>query len=645
MKAKHTFILVPILCLSVLQVFSQSGPYKYGKVQEEELWMRTYDKDTSAAAVILSDFAVSHFRLNGDVKLITERRTRIKILKKTGYTWANVEVPMYQNGSSKETITGIKGYTYNLQDGKIIKDKLEPSAVFEERQSEYRQTKKFTMPNVKEGSVIEYSYTVNSDFIYNLRDWEFQSTIPTVWSEYRVKIPQYFDYKTLQHGYHGIYEPKDNYDTNRDGYRWVMVDLPALRPERYITTLTDYQARIEFELQMLHVPGEESKVMTGEWGEVIKDLLRQERFGSQLNRKGFFKGDIAAITEKTTAPEQQMKAIYEMVQQQMKWNGKYGIYTTGTLRKAFDNKTGSAAEVNLLLTAMLQEAGLDAAPVLVSTREHGKVYKGTPMLNKFNYVIAHVNLGGQSVLLDATDPLLPAGMLPMRSLNGEGRLIKAGSDQWVALKPSDKYQRVYTGDLTIRENGQIEGDATEVSSGYRAFYLRKEVKEEGEASYTEKLNKEIGTFKFSSPAFKNLKELNSPLELKYKVSASGSGQAQDMIYLNPMLGQGESENPFKLEQRAYPVDFAFPISETFVCRFTIPDNYELDDVPHNVKVSLPNQSGSFMYVVEKQGNVVEVLSKIDISKPVYYAAEYPQLKELYARIVAKHAEQIVLKRK
>ncbi|MDX5417608.1 MAG: DUF3857 domain-containing protein, partial [Hymenobacteraceae bacterium] len=344
-------------------------------MSEAELKMHTYDKDTSAVAVILSDFGVSHFRINADLKLITERRTRIKILKKTGYDWANVEVPFYQQGTSRESVGAVRGYTYNLENGKIRKDKLEQSAVFEEQQSENRRSKKFTMPNVKEGSVIEYTYTVTSDFVYNLKEWEFQHTIPTVWSEYRAKIPQYFDYKTLQNGYHKLHDPHDKYDATLNGYRWVMVDLPALRPEKYITTLSDYQSKIEFELQMLHIPGQESKVMTGEWEQVIQDLMKEDRFGSQLNRKGFFKNDIASIVEKHSNPQQQMTAIYNLVQNTMRWNGKYGIYTTGPLRKAFESKTGSAAEVNLLLTAMLQEAGLDAAPVLVSTREHGRIYK------------------------------------------------------------------------------------------------------------------------------------------------------------------------------------------------------------------------------------------------------------------------------
>jgi transglutaminase-like putative cysteine protease len=669
------------LCLGLLislfaglgRVQAQTQPAKFGKLDDAELTMRVYEQDTSAAAVVLSDVGYSYFTYNKGFKINFERHTRIKILKKSGYEAANVVVPYYQRNSKKENVYSIKGYTYNQEGDKVTKDKLEGKAVFDEQTSENWFAKKFTMPNVKEGSVIEYSYTITSDFLYNLREWEFQSTIPVAYSEYKVRIPEYFNYKQEQQGYlrfdvstsergkerftvrwdaeitpglGGGRTPGGSAEVDADNvtHRWVIKNAPALRPELYITTIRDYQSKIDFELQSVKYPGQLPQVMTGNWEQVVQDLMKEERFGSQLNRKGFFKNEVAAIAAKYTQPEQQMAAIYDLVKQTVKWNGKYGIYTTGSLRKAFENKAGSAAEVNLLLTAMLQEAGLDAAPVLVSTREHGRPPKGSPMLNKFNYVISHVVLGGKEYLLDATDPLLPAGMLPVRSLNGEGRLIKTSDSRWVSLAPAGMYTKLFSGELTINPNGSMLGKATESSSGYNALRLRKMILEEGEEKYAEKISKEIGNYKVEKPAFANIADLSKALNIEYKLSASGNGEAVDVIYLNPMLGQGEKENPFKLEDRVYPVDLAVPIDYTFVCRFSMPEGYDMEEAPQNAVVSLPENGGKFMYVVQKEGNIIQVMSKISILKPIYYAPEYPYLKEFYSQIVAKHAEQIVLKK-
>ncbi|MFD3000014.1 DUF3857 domain-containing protein [Pontibacter toksunensis] len=639
-------LLLSLFCCSWSQVLAQAA--KFGKIDEAELKLRTYDKDTSAAAVILSDYGFTTFNLVNDLKVVTERHIRIKILKKSGYDWANISVPYYRNGSTKDNVGSIKGYTYNLENGKVEKVKLESKTVFDEQRNEYWYLKKFTMPNVKEGSVIDVSYTITSDRVYNLREWEFQSTIPTVWSEYRARIPQYFDYRFQMQGYHPLHQndKQSNGGTEmiNNSYVWVMKDVPALKEEKYITSLGDYQSKIEFELQQVNIPGRGTEIMTGSWNKVTEDLLAETSFGAQLNRNGFFKDEIAAIKVKHKEPEQQMQAIFDLVKARMKWNQHTGLYTSNPIRKAYDLRQGSAAEINLLLTSMLLEAGLDAAPVLVSTRDHGRVLTNySPMINKFNYVITHVNVGGQEYLLDATEPLSPVGMLPFRCLNGNGRLIKKADQRWVELNPSTAYTKLFNAKLTINEKGELTGTGHESAGGYNALYLRKTILEEGESKFAERIAKEVGDFKMTKPEIKNLTDVNKALDITYNISANSNGQVS-IIYLNPMLGQAEEENPFKLNERLYPVDFGTPRDETFISHFTIPAGYELDEVPKSLVVNLPEKGGRFMYVVKQEGSSLQVMSKVSITKPVFFAPEYALLKEFYNQIIAKQAEQIVLKK-
>ncbi|PRY13675.1 uncharacterized protein DUF3857 [Pontibacter ummariensis] len=651
METKKLTCFLLLLFLYVCAVSdAQAQAAKFGKVDEAELQMRRYDKDTSAAAVVLSDYGYTRFDFTGGLKVIFERHVRIKILKKSGYDWANMEIPFYVDGADKEKVTTIRGYTFNLEGGKIEKDKLDSKSVYEEQRSENWHLKKFTMPNVKEGSVIDVSYAIMSDFVYTMREWEFQTTIPTVWSEYRAQIPQYFDYKFLMQGYHSLY--KNDKQNNgapsqmvNNAYVWAMKDVPALKEEKYITTLRDYQSKIEFELQRVSFPGEIPRTMTGDWKDVTGDLLMSDKFGTQLNRNNFFKDEIAAVKAKHQDPHQQMLVIYDLVKDRMVWDEKYGYTVNNPIRKAYDLRKGNVAEINLLLTSMLLEAGLDAAPMLLSTRNHGRVNtSSSPMVTKFNYVIAHVKLGDKEYLLDATEPLLPAGLLPLRCLNGHGRLIKKEDQRWVALTPDKPYSKLFNAVLTINSQGEIKGEARESVGGYNALALRQTILEEGESKYVERLTKEVGDYKMSKPQIKNLKDVSATLDIVYDISASGSGQENSIIYLNPMFGQGESENPFKLTERIYPVDFGAPIDETYLCRLTIPEGYELEEAPKSIAVNLPENGGRFMYMVQQNGNVIQVMSKVSINKPVFYAPEYPYLKEFYNQIIAKHAEQLVLKR-
>ncbi|MCX2739612.1 DUF3857 domain-containing protein [Pontibacter anaerobius] len=657
MKANFTKLFVLALVLAGFSHHSAAQAVKFGKVSEEELKMSVYDKDTSAAAVILSDYGFSRFEYMGELKVVFERQVRIKILKKSAYDWADMEVPYFQKGSGKERVSSIKGYTYNLDNGKITKEKLESKSVFEEQKSEYWFAKKFTMPNVKEGSVIDISYTVTSDFVYTLRDWEFQHSIPVVWSEYRARIPEYFDYKFLMQGYHGLYKNESlkeaatgsasaSPDMLNNAYVWIMKDVPALKEEKYITTLDDYQSKIEFELQRVSFPGRPSQIMTGDWAKVTSDLMTADKFGVQLNRNGFFKDELAAIQSKHKSQQEQLAAIYNLVKNRMKWNDRNGLEATTSIRKAWDERTGNAADINLLLTSMLLEAGFDAAPVIISTRNNGRINTAmSPMVTKFNYVIAQVKVGEKEYLLDATDPLLPLGVLPGRCLNGQGRLVKKGSPgRWVDLAPAISYTKLVSANLFINGQGEIVGTGSESLGGYGAISMRRTILDEGENNYTERLAKEVGDFKLTKPVVKNLDDLTNPVNITYNINVNGSGRGNDIIYLNPMLGRGEKENPFKLTERLYPVDFGMPIDETYICSFTIPEGYEMEEAPQSIAVNLPENGGRFMYMVQQQGNAIQVMSKVNISKPVFYAQEYAHLKEFYNRIIAKHAEQIVLKK-
>lgn len=654
-------------CLCITQVQAQGLPAKFPKLENDLVAMRVYEKDTSAAAVIISDYGYTYFTFNKGFKLMFERQVRIKILKKSGYDWANVSVPYFQLNAAKEKIYNVRGYTYNMVNGKVVKHKLDAEGMHDEQRTENWHAKKFTMPNVKEGSVIEYAYTVSSDFMYNLRGWEFQKDIPVEYSDYKVRIPEYFDYRLDQQGYLGFDVARrdqgiDHFFVSFDGaraldqpatvaikannitYHWVVKDAPALRREKYITTLRDYQSKIDFELQSIKFPERPAQIMTGSWEQVTKDILAAERFGVQLSRKGFFKNEVAAIVAKHAKPEERMEAVHDLVKSTMKWNRFNSFMSSGPIRKAYENRTGSSGDINLLLIAMLRDAGLDAGAILLSTRENGRAPM-SPMLSKFNYVIAHVIIDGKEHLLDATDPLLPVGMLPVHCLNGKGRLVKQEDQRWVSLIPTNTDNKFFNANLTIAHDGGIVGVATESSGGYHALQLRKVIKEEGEAKFAEKISKEVGNFKVEKPTFTNIGDLTKTLNVSYTLKASGNGQSNDVIYLNPMMGHGEKENPFKLESREYPVDLGVPIDHTYICRFMLPEGYELEEMPKGAVVTLPENGGKFMYMIEKQDNAIQVVSKISMLRPVYFAPEYPYLKEFYNQIVAKHAEQIVLRKK
>lgn len=111
-------------------LWGQEISFKYGKITNDELTMRVYQKDTTAEAVVLYDEGYSYYVYtpeNGFV-LQTEFKQKIKILKPEGVDRANIDIPYYYgDGSDRDYINNLEAISYNLEDGKVIKQNLRKS--------------------------------------------------------------------------------------------------------------------------------------------------------------------------------------------------------------------------------------------------------------------------------------------------------------------------------------------------------------------------------------------------------------------------------------------------------------------------------------------------------------------------------------
>jgi hypothetical protein len=123
-------------------------------------------------------------------------------------------------------------------------------------------------------------------------------------------------------------------------------------------------------------------------------------------------------------------------------------------------------------------------------------------------------------------------------------------------------------------------------------------------------------------------------------------EKEDILYLNPMFGEGYKENPFKSAQRLYPVEMPFGIDEIFNLQMEIPQGYEIDEVPKQVIVKF-NEAGdaAFEYRISSAGNGISLRSRILVKRTFYLPDEYETLREFFNLIVKKHSEQIVFKKK
>jgi len=141
----------------------------------------------------------------------------------------------------------------------------------------------------------------------------------------------------------------------------------------------------------------------------------------------------------------------------------------------------------------------------------------------------------------------------------------------------------------------------------------------------------------------NKTDYTVPLKEKFNVTITDKTEgSEEIIYFNPMFYEAVIENPFKLEERKYPVEFPYASDKSCMIVINIPEGYKVDEMPQAAIVNLPDEGGSFVYSINLLGNSLQIMSKIQIKKKIFFPEEYQYLKEFYNHIIAKHAESVVL---
>ena len=362
-------------------VYSQKDPVKFGKIEKADLLMTRYEPDTGVSAVVLCDYG---FWNTNEFKF--RRVLRIKILKKEGLNYAS----QVFFGSEKAVIRGI---TYNLENDKIIETKLNSKSIFVERVFEDYYRLRVAMPNVIVGSVID----LEIGFPGPPDKWHFQSGIPVIWSELRLPESNIVEFKKTYSGYEPLYISERT--------RWVAKDMPAFKEEPFTNSIENYITKFDIEILSLSFYGNIADFAT-DWDAVAHRLDETYYFGTQLHTGLFLNTLSKEIEVKYDTDFDRMKAAYEEVKK-IKWNGYESLFTSDDgLQKAYKNKTGNSADINLILVVLLRKLNLNCNPVILSTRSNGQINFSNPSLSKLNYVIALVRIKDKEYLLDANVFLL-----------------------------------------------------------------------------------------------------------------------------------------------------------------------------------------------------------------------------------------------
>ncbi|GAB4091255.1 hypothetical protein [Flaviaesturariibacter terrae] len=648
-----------VLAILVLLLAAQSsqaqgsGTYKFKKIDAAMLQQKVYSIDSGAHAVVLADVGATNIDLNrGRYAVEYSRHLRIHILDKTAYNEASIQVPLYKDryGNSVNSIDDIKAVSYNLVDGKVVETKMTKDAIFTEKAYRYEDVAKFTLPAVREGTIIDVQYKIYSAYGLGIRGWTFQGKLPRLWSEYTAAIPQFTEFQIINKGYLDV-ELSNEQRTVMFGqtqitfndHRWVARDVPAFEFEGFVASPLNYLSRVEFHLVALQPPLQPQRLTTS-WTAATRSLLEDEGFGNQFDMGNGWLNDAMAPMMKGS-PLDQARAIYAHVRDAITCDGRDGIYLSQSVKDVFKKGAGTVADVNLLLTTMLLHAKLDASPVLLSTRENGFVYSSIPMLDRFNYVVVALKIDDQTYYLDASKPRLGFGRLLPECYNGMARIINHSAEAVMLVADSLREKSVSFVQLNADGHKGWKGTVQQVQGYSDSYDSRKTVQDKGRDAYYASLKKEFPMeVTISNAQIDSLTKFEEPVGLRYDISVPGGNE--DILYINPMMNVALKENPFRSAERIYPVEMPYTIDQTYILRLEIPEGYVVDELPKPVRVNLNERNeASYLYMVSEADGVISLRSQIRFDRANYQPDEYEVLREFYTMILAKQHEQIVLKKK
>lgn len=653
-------LLLAITIFSVAKGVSQKR--KFGKITKEELKESVCSIDSIAEAAYLhkyKDVTFDYSSSDGFQKTIKIHHI-IKIYNKEGFDLGNQSIK-YMDRKSDGTVDKfykIKATTYNLVNGKIEKSEVKKKEIIVDKNNEFYSYKKVAFPNVKEGSIIELSYELISDS-WSIFDVVLQEEIPIKSFYHSTTIPEYLKYKKSSKGYMSLVpevKNKNNVLILGNGADQSTLDytekktifqkenIAALRDdEPYTASYKDYVGTVGYELSSVQFPNSYLKSYSATWESVCKTLYDYRSFGAQLKKRSYFSSDLKIILAGKTSEEEIIETIFSFVKSKVTWDNYYGIYAHKGVKEAYKTGTGNIADINLMLVAMLRSSGLDANPVLLSTKKNGVPL--FPTLNGLNYVIAAVESKNGRILLDASNPFNAMNVLPSRAANWEGRLlINENKTLGISLEDKKASQEHMILDVTFDADFKLKGNFKCKLTSRKAYDFRKKYNNLSEEKFIKKINNKYKT-KITSFEIKNKNELSQPIIFNGEIDEDGFCETiNGKKYINPMLLFKESKNPFTLDTRKFPVDLVSPSKEMKSITINIPEGYKVASLPKNLYAKMTNKKGSYRFMISQLGQKINIMAVKEFKTNIILPSEYAELKGLYTMLIAKNNEQIVLEK-
>lgn len=594
--------------------------------------MSTYPAEPTAEAVVLD--AVTRLRVemkDNRPQMTVQVHRRIKILNETAVaTLSKINLSL-DLPSNRVQLSGMRAQLIDLSDDK----QSIPVEELTEGNNQY-----LVISQLKSGYILEYRYELTTDSVPSASNWTFQESLPVRRSELWSTIGSAFDYTfTIQNKEKitPLIDPKSGAKV------FVATEIPAtqLKTSRLMTS--DNFTSVRFQINSVTLAGGSKQSYTLTWRELAQNFHKNNKIGAQYLQKDNYDGIWKAVQPLLAGAkneDEKVKIIYNFINKNVEWNGDWRIYATESLNKAFENRSANSGELNLMLIACLNSAGIRALPMFVSTRSHGKVNVTMASAAQFDHLVCYTESNGAPRFLDANDVNRPVGMLRVEALNNDGWLLDMNNPQWVKIIPTLSVRQTLS-TFSLSKEGDLRGRFAKTSKGYEAVTERND---QSRKNTTRLLQREYVGIRIDSVTLYNLDaNLNSSFKRNFYCVIPQAIEAVDNKMTIHPLWRTSLEEQVLPAQRPSALDLAYPISDLHVFNLAIPEGASVDKIPKDESFELADKGAMYQFTAVQSGDIVQLTIRLQIDRLHFDASEYPKIKELFDKITAKQAETIVLK--
>jgi len=647
---KSVFLFIFIFS-GLIDSYCQYTNYSFGAVTREELLMQDCAFEPGASAMLIAEKCgvVNNFQIPYSSVSI---QRRIKVLTIDGFSYGNFEIEFNHKISDLEIS---KAMVYNLADDEVVMEKITAKNYLITKIDKQHSRYTLTLPNVKVGSVIDIFYTLSAHSSMNMEPWYFQSEIPCGWSEYKTMVQKkesynYYYTEYLPFTINTILDPSQ-LDDKQAGYvinRFVVENAPSYHLfESFVLRPHDQVSKVELVYNAFNqnsIWGYSESPLT--WADISNNLNKHPQLGRLIYRSKILNAALGVAVKDSRNFEDSLRAIYELVRQNVKCNDRMSIYASD-LDEIWANKTGNTGDINILLLAALNSAGFDCHPVLLTTNRQAPPSKTDPRRNGINFLVAAVFMDTSYYLLDASDRDIAFNTLPDFCLNGEGFLISNHShEQWIPLLRTERYETHADVTLDWLPDAAAKGNVVMKSYSLYANRFRSSIKDNGEEEYVKSRKDDFPKYNISTPSYTGLIETDSAFVENFTYTLKADEYNTTESYFLPVMPFAPfKENPFDAIKRDFRIDFIAPMIRQTDVTINIPEGYGIVHFPESITVDNQNNDFWFDFSVEVSDDhrVIKVHSDVRINRYSYSKEEYSLLRQFFTEIVKMQNSLIELK--